>query len=89
MKSPPRMGPSAEATAYMTPVEVINTGRKRSGTECVIMIIAPDIMPAPPKPAMAHPTMRTVLAGATLHVRDLSSNTLMAEINMYVMEKFE
>jgi hypothetical protein len=44
-----------------------------------IMTIAPEKIPATPMPAMARPTIRTVLDGATAQMREPSSNTKTAK----------
>lgn len=41
------------------------------------MVYPPEAIPAPPAPAMARPTIRAVLLGATPQIREPSSNTAM------------
>jgi hypothetical protein len=40
-----------------------------------IITMAPEKIPATPMPAMARPTIRTVLDGATAQMREPTSNT--------------
>ena len=48
---------------------------------------APEKIPAEPKPAMARPTMRAVLLGATPQTREPSSKITMAARKTHLMEK--
>lgn len=45
--------------------------------EKAMMVYPPEAIPAPPAPAMARPTIRAVLLGATPQIREPSSKTAM------------
>jgi len=65
VKAPPISGPMAEATPKKAPKEPIKIGRFGAGTAKAAMVYAPEVIPAPPTPAMALPTINVVLESAT------------------------
>jgi len=70
-------------------MDAMKTGRMRRGTECAMMIKAPEAMPEPPRPATARPTIRALLVGASPQTRDPISKMAMAARKVYLIEKLE
>lgn len=62
VKVPPRKGPRTDDTPKARPKKDVKTGRLRSGTSGMMIMIAPQLIPAAPMPAMARPTMTGVLS---------------------------
>jgi hypothetical protein len=73
----------------MAPIIEENIGRFWRGTEYATMIRAPEKTPALPTPAMARPTIKALLLGATPQTREPISKMEMASRKMYLMEKNE
>ena len=63
----------AKVTPNMAPIRPKNMGRFLSGTVKDKMVRHPEKMPPAPRPAIALPTMNTVLFGATPQIREPSS----------------
>jgi hypothetical protein len=61
------------------PITPVNIGRLFGPAEKAMIVYTPEPMPAAPRPAMARPTMSTVLLGATPQMREPSS-----KINMEI-----
>jgi hypothetical protein len=52
------------------------------GLVCAMIMRAPENKPPTPMPAMALPTMRTVLLGATAHIKEPISKMKIADKNV-------
>lgn len=73
VKTPPRAGPTTEATPYMLVTILSNSGRCRISTICVMMIKPPQKSPAAPSPATALPAMKDGEFGAAAQMTDPAS----------------
>jgi hypothetical protein len=73
-----------EATPQTAPKRPNTTGRRAKGTAIEMMTKAPEKMPATPMPAMALPTMRAVLDGATAQTNEPTSKMKMATRKVYL-----
>jgi hypothetical protein len=71
----------------MPSVKPVYTGLFCRGTQCAMIIIAPDSIPAAPAPATARPAMSVMEFFATPQMRDPSSKTDMAARNTNLMSK--
>ncbi|KAK5636419.1 hypothetical protein RRF57_012130 [Xylaria bambusicola] len=49
-------------------------GRFRRGTMVIMIMVTPEKIPAPPRPAIARPTMKTMEFGAAPQMTDPTSN---------------
>jgi hypothetical protein len=86
VKTPPSRGPQTDDTANTMPKDAINRGRRRKGTEYAMMVMLPEVTPAPPRPETARPMIRAVLLGARAHTRDPSSKRKIAAMKVYLIE---
>lgn len=82
----PSNGPTTEAIPYMPPMSPVNVGRLTKGTDVAMIKYAPEKIPADPRPAMARPTMRATLFGATPQMRDPTSKIATAIRNTHLVE---
>ena len=57
-------------------------GRFRRGISGIVIMMAPVMIPAPPRPAIARPTIRASEFGATPQMREPISKTRMAKRNV-------
>lgn len=64
VKAPPTRGPKTEEMPKIMPNMLWNMGRLWSGTMGIMIIMAPEKIPADPKPAIARPAMKTGEFGA-------------------------
>ena len=74
-----------EAMPKMEAKNPWKSGRFRRGMSDIVIMMAPVMIPAPPRPAMARPTIRATEFGATPHMRDPTSNIKIVQRN--VLEK--
>jgi hypothetical protein len=81
VNTPPNNGPTTLATPNTAPMSPWNRGLFARGTVCIVMIIAPFIMPALPNPAMLLPKINATLLGAAPHIADPISKTRIAARN--------
>lgn len=75
-----------ELTPNTVPKIPWNIGLFRSGTNGIMMIITPEKMPAPPRPAMARPRIKAIEFGAAPQTTDPISNSATAIRNTLVGE---
>lgn len=83
---PPIKGPVTEAIPNTEPKIPWNAGRFRKGIIGIVMIMTPEKTPAPPRPAIARPTIKAMEFGATPQIRDPSSKTKTLTRNTLVTE---
>lgn len=77
-KTPPRSGPMTLATPYDAPRIPVKAALICGLAENAMIVYEPEAIPAPPRPAIARPTMRAVLFGATpAEVRKISIDSSM------------
>jgi hypothetical protein len=73
VKAPPIKGPSTEEIPNTIPNMLWNIGRLARGIIGIMIIMAPEKMPALPKPAMARPKIKTGEVGAAPHIAEPAS----------------
>ncbi len=69
----PTNGPVTEATPNVAPKKPMYFGLSASGTVLTIKIIAPEVMPADPRPWIARPIMTAMEFGADPQIAEPSS----------------
>ena len=88
VKTPPRRGPMTLATPKVAPISPVYAGRLAGGAEKAMMVYAPDAIPAPPRPAIARPTIRVVLLLATPQIKLPTSNQKMEIRKTHLRSKY-
>lgn len=88
VNTPPRSGPTTEATEYVAPRRPVYAGTNKGVTLKAMIEYAPAAIPAAPTPAIALPTMKAVLLGATPQMSDPISKTAMASRNTSLRSKY-
>lgn len=73
VKAPPIKGPNTDEIPNTIPNMLWNIGRLARGIMGIIIIMAPEKMPALPKPATARPKMKTGEVGAAPHMAEPTS----------------
>jgi len=72
----------------MAPIAPANIGRVRRRTEYATIVNAPAKIPPAPSPAIALPTIKDVLLGATPHINDPNSKIETTTTNTHFKLKF-
>lgn len=76
------------AMPYEAPTTPVRAGRLAGLALKPMMVYAPEPMPAAPTPAMARPTMRATLVGATPQMREPTSKMKMATRKLIFRGKY-
>ena len=79
MKAPPSNGPTTLATPNTAPIRPCHKGLFFKDTTAIITMIAPFIMPALPRPAIARPTMNMDELVAAPQTAEPTSKTTIAK----------
>jgi hypothetical protein len=76
VKAPPIKGPNTDEMPNTIPNMLWNIGRLARGIIGIMIIMAPEKMPALPKPAMARPKIKTGEVGAAPHIAEPTSKII-------------
>lgn len=72
----------------MLEIELLNSPRLCIGTEIAMMVGAPDLKPALPRPATARPIMKTTELGAVAQITEPTSKRRSADKYIHLMRKY-
>lgn len=76
VKAPPINGPNTDEMPNTIPNMLWNIGRLGRGIMGIMIIMAPEKMPALPKPATARPKIKTGEVGAAPHIAEPASKII-------------